>query len=258
MQGNDPILSEHFRWGWEMYSYQSAGRSDTHQSGLPYLFPRLADYSSGTLCFSEEELVEQIFASLEPTRELLGREAVAINNAVLPDNFWIEGSDISSSSFPSETDMIFLPMPNQQGGATAVVYSYCAVNSNTENPEDAVAVLDFLMSGSAQKTVWGTPRTICAGMPVNQQALTREHTGFTEQSLSEWKKAVKQVNIVHFPSPLDTELNQMVREVQQMMKNNYNPTAYLEEFANGSITKDELSAIVREHYNEMQRLLDEA
>ena len=36
--------------------------------------------------------------------------------------------------------------PNDQGGVTACVQTYAAVNRNTEKPEQAFSLLDFLLS----------------------------------------------------------------------------------------------------------------
>lgn len=265
--GDDPFLSEQLRWGWGIDFVGDAGRKDRHQNNIPYLAP-VADFSSGALSVSEEELTQLIWKNLQSVQALMQKDPVAENEAVLPDNFWLNGCPLSSTTFPSQVDMTILPMPNRGGGATAVVYSYCAINRNAQKAEEAISFLDFLMSESSQKVVWGAPGTFCtgAGMPVNQKALTREHTGFTEASLAEWKKAVKQVNFVHLPSPLDLELNDMVEEIQfaviegSGVERNigYTTDYYLDEFYTGSITEEELSAIVHEHYEEMKRLLGES
>lgn len=124
--------------------------------GILGAFGKLADYADGTLCFTEETLQQRL------------EEAVALQQqtqtgafADLPlhhkgsmsvgyDDLW--GKMITGSlSQASEVEMV--PQYNDAGGVTAVVTSFVGINRNTDRPEDAFFLADYLMSSEAQQNL---------------------------------------------------------------------------------------------------------
>ena len=109
---------------------------------LEYIMGSFADFETEELGFTEEELLECVndIISLEPK-----------------DNFeefddareTYVGVDLSERTF--NKPMTFLPLYNVDGGVTAHIEEYAAINRNTEKPEEAFKVIDLLMSKYVQQ-----------------------------------------------------------------------------------------------------------
>ena len=86
---------------------------------------------------------------------------------------------------------------------------------------------------------------------------------FTGQQFKTWQRICDDINIVRFPSALDAELDAMVKEIEDAMyanRSEYNPDIIFRDgkFMNYTVSDEELKTIISEHYQNMQRLLDES
>lgn len=110
---------------------------------LSQTFGKLADYENETLAFSEEELQKRTEEALTWYLESEGKED-DLNKmtafAQVEDDFW---SQVSYASAGAER---ILAVPNDQNGVTAYVTLYAAINRNSENPDQAFDLLDFMFS----------------------------------------------------------------------------------------------------------------
>ena len=79
---------------------------------------------------------------------------------------------------------------------------------------------------------------------------------FTRQQYEEWQRVCGQVTAVPFRSPLDSELDEMMDEIQQVMADSCG--AEIGDFYQGQISDEQLREIVHQHYKRMCRLVDEA
>ena len=111
---------------------------------LEYIMGSFADFENEELGFTEEELLKCVrdIISLEPRDNFEefddAREAYV-------------GRQLSERTL--NKPMTFLPIYNVDGGITAHIENYAAINRNTEKPEDAFKVIDLLMSKYVQR--WG-------------------------------------------------------------------------------------------------------
>ena len=121
--------------------------------GFESIFEETVDTETKMLTFSEEELYDAVAMTLKlygsdpanfPKSETVGIAPVDFSS-VMPDFCWgPQWKDIAT----------YIPMRNREGGVTATVTSYIAINRNTSYPDEAFRVVDLMMGKkfqSAQK-----------------------------------------------------------------------------------------------------------
>ena len=141
-----------------------------------------------------------------------------------------------------------IPLYSDDGGVTATVVSYAAVNRNTKRPEDAFFVLDVMLTTPIQRTseFYGALLNDVA-LPMQTDLLQDrlrelrvQGWGFLNPNFTEFCNVRDQITSVHFRNILLDELN----------------SAYYRcEAANGD--KEKMREIVSEAYQSMQRMLAE-
>ena len=130
VEGDDPILAQ---------SYAEASHYYFHN-----IFRDTVDYETLSLTFSEEELYHALSSAAALSTPIRGEwnEAITGGKAEV---------GIQTSQIPffnpetKETDTYF-PMRNREGGVSASVTAYIAINKNTRYPEEAFQVADMMMS----------------------------------------------------------------------------------------------------------------
>ena len=120
------------------------------------VFPELIDYENKTLLFTEEELYDAVSTSLERLPPW-GSDSIFSDTI---ENLWIrvEGWGIGngwggnfSPWHPDQQDgAVYVPMRNRDGGVSANVTSYVAINSGTPYPKEAFQLVDMIMSKEFQ------------------------------------------------------------------------------------------------------------
>lgn len=130
--------------------YTSINRSDdlngasTPLDRILYVLGKTVDYENEELLFTEEEL----FDLLTEMNDL----HKSVENNPFP---YLEGQvgshlfrRINVTDFDSEMSLV--PIYSRNGGITATVVSFAAVNSNTAYPEMAFSVIDFMLQEDMQ------------------------------------------------------------------------------------------------------------
>ena len=111
-----------------------------------------------------------------------------------------------------------IPLYNQQGGVTAIVTSWAAVNHNTKHPQEAFQVLDLLLSEPIMR---GELYESLIGMPVGGQMgsglakipmgdFKGVTWGMSAGNFAEYQRVLRQINAVRFQDALDNQLFQMM------------------------------------------------
>ncbi len=128
-------------------AYGNDGEFPDTQYHLEYILGELADFKNEKLLFTEEELLERI-------NELLSLDRDDVNDVPEDDSrSGVEemlGANLSANSYNKPITLI--PMYSDDGGVTANISAFAAINRNTKHPEEAFAVLDLLMSKRVQQT----------------------------------------------------------------------------------------------------------
>ena len=130
----------------------------TYMDYLGFTFGKMVDYDKEELLFTEEELLQRVNEILSQNPEDVYTNAEEC----------LLGTKERSDSQP----ITLLPLYCDDGGVTARIDSYAAVNRNTDFPEDAFAVIDTLMSTEAQQNFKLYSNYFCrnyvSGLPMNE------------------------------------------------------------------------------------------
>ena len=104
---------------------------------LEFTLGQTADYETGELLFTEEELLQHV-------KEIL---------ALSPEDTYplAEENLLGTKTRAYSQPITLLPMYSDDGGVTARVEFYAAVNRNTDKPEEAFKVIDTLLSTETQQ-----------------------------------------------------------------------------------------------------------
>lgn len=217
---------------------------------LSYILGDLADYSTEKLLFTEDELLQRTKDVMD-----LKRRQEANEFAEVPDHFqhcinagydnFIEYN--KRNAIKSHEDLTMIPLYSENGGVTATIVSYAAVNSNTKRAKDAFFVLDVLMSSTIQRTsaAFNTFLDFNA-IPLQKDimqdisGLRVQQWGFSDANFKEFCHVRDQITNVQFRNLLTQELDKMYYQCE---------AAYGDE--------EQMREIVSEAYKSMQRMLAE-
>ena len=181
-------------------------------------FGELADYQEEKLFCSKEDLQKRVEEMIAHQSKWLSKtEAEGIVACGEVDGTFFFNVD----RFSGEEEAVFA-FPNDQGGVTARVNTYAAINRNTELPEQAFAALDFLLSNeviSGEGFPYGEDKWAgrgdsffpgTGGISVNQ-TLAQEACK-SQTAKDAFQKMNSQITAVRYPSILDQEIQQTYLE----------------------------------------------
>ena len=272
LTSDDPLLKEQARWAWRVWwGREDEKRLDSHDSELPCLFPTMLDTENRTLGFTEEELFALVQKSLPPFQSLLQEDSEIRNEAGYFKRYDAM-SPLKRPQHSDDTGLTLIPMRNQTGGVTAMILSYGAVNANTAYPQYAAAFLDYISREGIQDDikrvggstlVFGTSEHHLNGISINEDARRPNDSTYSQATSDEWEKATRQIDTVHFPSAVDTMLDEMTFEIGVALRDSVDPDfewppVWPEHYANGTISEEKLREIVHEAYKKMVELVGEA
>lgn len=119
-------------------------------SGPLDYFGQPADYESETLCFTEEELAEQAILWGQTWKRFQAGEFEEVIRKGESNDFRYGGFAVVGNEGYDATDWI-VPARNRDGGITAYVQTFAAINRNSPYPEYAFRVLDQLACEATQR-----------------------------------------------------------------------------------------------------------
>lgn len=185
---------------------------------FPDIFGEFADYQNEMLLFSEKDLLARMQEAIFYNEK--GRngynEPVAVASDRLGESFF---SDLAKDSEGEHTLFAF---PNMQGGITANVIMYAAINRNTEQPEVAFSLLDILFSDELMckegfkvgDFIWGLEGLYSAmgGILVSDDAFLKECERVNKEDVDTLQRLNSRINVVRYYSDLDRELYDMYQK----------------------------------------------
>lgn len=121
------------------------------------IFTRLADYKEEQLLFTEEELLEAVEQQLTLWGECKDGEWDELptcyqgnmSSNFMPANYQLGMTSMDTLS--AQTPMTMVPMYNKEGGITAKVSTFAAINRNSKKADEAFFVLDYLLGKDAME-----------------------------------------------------------------------------------------------------------
>lgn len=185
-----------------------------HTHRMYPLFGKLADYKEGKLLFTEKELqtmLEEVCAYTEWNEYRENR----------PEDLSIQGLfDFYPNLAASQDEKILVGIPNKNGGITAEIGTYIAVNRNTKIPDEAFSFLDLLFRdeilfgpGIEVGTKWGGNMfqrwfSYKDHLILNQE-LAKRYPDLSEADLTALEELDNQISAVSFYSDLEKELEDL-------------------------------------------------
>ena len=155
-------------------------------------FGALADYNTGELLFSEEELLERIDQLLTLEEKHIGEgfekipdffsgnigyNLVENNDARYMDELIFEkdGAPTLDLRLADDYPVTLVPIYCDDGGIAVTVETYGAVNANTKRPDDAFFLLDMLTDTEVLEELGVFATIFQDSAPVNTEMLMLEH-----------------------------------------------------------------------------------
>lgn len=144
----------------------------------------LADYSQRKLTFTEEEMLQRFEDMLALVEKYHSGELDQVPDhyyAYLGNSFQEYNQDSAfMDRIPnfsgSDQDFTFIPVYSDDGGVTATVDYFVAINGNTKRPDDAFFILDMLMDPDFQQEASIiTEEIFRTDAPVYEDLMTKEH-----------------------------------------------------------------------------------
>ena len=211
---------------------------------LSYTWKELADYDSGKLLLSEEELLQRAEEALllkengagtafSHFREVMERDTLN-PDCTGPDR------DALRQGITYKDSVTMIPLYCDQGGAVVSVRAFAGINAGTARPKDAFFVLDVLLSKEVQKDSSLYELWRYFAMPVNEEVTF----GKKADIVSAYDEARSQITAARFPTPLDSLINTAMFEYQSAKEENP--------------AEADLEEILAKAYRDMKTALDES
>ena len=238
--GNDPVLNTLME-----PQYDSEGRKDWCGTGYFSLtWKNLADYDSGELLISEEDLLQRAKEALalgeKDTTELRHFFSIMTRELFSPSGQQLTFDAERYQGITPTDPVTMIPLYCDGGGAVVPVRAYTGINAATERPEDAFFVADVLLSEEFQgkswlSMAWGRCIPVCD-----------ELTGvMLAPVLEAYLEARSQITSARIATPLDAKINSVMLEYQWMLED-------------GEATGEALEKLISDAYREMKQMLDES
>lgn len=197
------------------------------------------DYANEELLFTEEELLNlaKKHRTLRQEKEQEGENFTDIGCVVSE----ISLGSINESFFDLKApDYYMIPAYNEQGGVTATVGTYAAINNATAYPDQAFAFLDSLLSKEAQQSVdlysWLPPHMdLC-----QKQDRCQDGWYLSDWNFQQYSVIWDQINAVEYVTPVYIELAELYQKV------------------NEAEDEAQLESLIHDAYTRMQMILAES
>lgn len=172
------------------------------------VFPVVIDQKHDTLAFTEKALLERALEFWEARHTDWGWGDGVFRFCADPSNACEPISTFMKWESPAE-DAVLVPSYHENGGVSAYVTTYAAINRNANYPDYAFAVLDKLLSRSEmnKQRIYGM---LLSGLPVYNGANGGEAVfggrSLPPELLAQYRELMSLVDHVRFLTLLDQEL----------------------------------------------------
>lgn len=179
--------------------------------GFHDIFGKIADYQGETLLLSEENLMARIEEAIQYT----GKKWVSDETTKVVAKDWIGNFFLEALAGDRGQEHAIFAFPNEEGGMTANVTMYAAINRNTLQPEEAFSFLDVLfsdevMSGEGfqvgERFYGSSFNPLVSGISVNNNALQAVCAQISSEDADAVRRIDDQISVVRYHSDLDREL----------------------------------------------------
>lgn len=180
-------------------------------------FGEYVDYETDSLRITEEELlqrVEEFFAI--PMGDAEFDEMNRAESWAMAETISPESTRLTQPSQQKQLDYTFLPTYSVEGGVTATVTSFAAVNAETEYPEYAFAILDRLLARDVQELC-----KFADGMPIDTtlgssgKKISTNGWSLSKHNFEQYQALCEKITAVKFRTKLDYILEEMLQNCDE-------------------------------------------
>ena len=193
----------------KVWSGDTLETSGWYPSYEGYVLGEIADHATGELLFTEEELLQYVKTVLAMNGE--DKYATGEYDAIVK-----EGMIELQMRYTSQPYTL-LPLYSDDGGVTACIEYYAAVNRNTDKPEEAFAVIDNLLSTNAQQNFGIYSEYLCpkysSGVTMNEELYnvsTNEKLYGSDENYAEMCALREQITHAYFSDEAAAILSSIV------------------------------------------------
>ncbi len=189
------------------------------QMAFSYIFGNLCDYDTGELLYSEDDIYDTLVSADTYYQEKVESEQLNGVHVGMPDSLLLDG-------FNGSEDRSFFILPNVDGGTSAMITTYAAVNANTKDAKLAFSFVDILCSdeymGGLGFPQEGLDYNLAAGwssswmsygMLVYEEAFIGSLYFISDEEDAMIEAAEANIDSVRFMSNMDWELRQLLTDM---------------------------------------------
>lgn len=210
--------------------------SDHHY--LEYILGDLADFESDTLLFTEEELLARVTEVLDMENAYMSGEIPPVPahyqtrmhigydyklDHGMPYGMWIDtrfGGADPYRGIRFEDAQTVIPIYSDDGGVTASIAAFAAINANTKRADEAFFLLDLLLSREWQQKLDLYDEYFgggAAGIPIHEDLMQRRYPVnsiffITNDNFEEYSRVREQITRAHFRGDLPDCFDDMFRK----------------------------------------------
>ena len=232
------------------------------------VFGELADYAGEKLLFTEEDLYDALIQQLridlryfDGAFDGLPWYQARMGVGMRPTRWSGEYGNLNMDYLhpDSATPLSMVPLYSLEGGVTAKVTSFAAINRNSKRPDEAFMILDYLLGVDAQRyaSVYEMIYRFDMALPVYDDLLSPDlscqHRSMSADNFQAYTQLRDQITAVTLTNALDWELLETYWDARDVLWDG-DATTYLP--IEGK--EDELRQVVSEHYTVMEMELAES
>ena len=192
---------------------------------------KLIDHRAGELLFTEEELLQRTKEMLE-LADLYDDGVITSGpshyTATINTQFKEKCEGLSfNGGIAAEEPLTMVPIYADDGGCSANIVSFAAINVNTKQPEEAFMILDFLLSLEIQQTseLYTQFLYFDSAIPVHTELMQESCPVvysdeylccLDEESFASFTAVREQVTHAHFNGTFEMELDNMMMKCLQI------------------------------------------
>lgn len=230
---------------------------------LEFVLGGIADHQKEELRFTEEELGERLNEIVQLDMQYSDGNYLkdpAHYSAYVGYLFTRPLTDAQLAGIDYQEAHTMIPLYSDDGGVTAEITAYTAINRNTEHAEEVFRIVDYLMSYKAQRSDWLYENVLylvgdTASMPMYDELMTEDQRVYQEllnvdgsqsgwfmpdENFAQLCNIREQITNVKFRDVLDQEFELLYRTYYEAVQNGYDP-----------------DGVVSEGYKQIQRRLGE-
>lgn len=200
-------------------------------TGLSFAFGRKANYKEETLTISQDEFRDIVHQLLDFNTKIDENNLGDIKKGISQTDLWLYQLAIANEKWGRQP-VTFIPFFNHQGGVSAKIRDFVAVNGNSKNPAGAFWLVDYISGEDQFQSSELHMYLNSHGLPIYDELMQeatmlpyRKDNGaqkdpsnyifFENQDWQALTSARDKIDSADFPSELDVELDLLFYKLEE-------------------------------------------